>query len=60
MARKATRGIIRSAFDAIVEARSRQAERYVNGALMMMDDQTLKSHGIERSDLAKRSSAYPF
>jgi len=53
------RGIIRTAFDALIEARTRQAERYVNCALMMLDEDTLKSRGIDSNDLARRSLAYP-
>lgn len=50
-----------SAFDAMVNARTRQANAYVNGALLMLDDNTLKSHGYNRKDLQNKPVAYyPF
>ena len=50
------RGFIRSAFDRLVEARERQASRYVNGALLMLDDETLKAYGHSREELKRRGS----
>lgn len=47
------RGFFRNAVDALIEARSRQASRYVNGALLMLDDETLKAHGYTREALRK-------
>ena len=47
-----------SAFDAMVKARSRQADAYVNGALLMLDDETLAERGYSRKDLEKKASAY--
>ena len=41
----------RNVLDSMVEARARQASRYVNGALMMLDDEALKARGFKRSDL---------
>ena len=53
------KGFFRSAFDAFVAARERQAERYVNGALLMLDDETLKAHGYSRAELQEaRRAAY--
>ena len=50
-----------SAYDAMVNARTRQASAYVNGALLMLDDETLKAHGYSRKELeAKNSAFYPF
>jgi hypothetical protein len=61
MANAGKRGFFRSAMDALVEARTRQADRYVNGALLMLDDETLRAHGYNREDLAKRTTgAYPY
>lgn len=57
MAYAGKRGLFRSAMDALVEARSRQAARYVNSALLMLDDETLKAHGYKRADLSKGASA---
>lgn len=43
----------RTAFNKMVAARERQARRYVHGALLAMDDNTLRSLGYSRSDLRK-------
>ena len=51
-------GFFRNALDALVEARSRQVSRYVNGALLTLDDETLKSHGYTRDELKKNSGSY--
>jgi len=48
--------IFRTAFDRIVEARERQASRYVNGALMSLDDQTLKGMGTSREELRRKGA----
>ena len=53
----ARRGFLRNAVDALVAARERQAARYVNGALLMLDDETLKSHGYDREELQRRGGA---
>lgn len=42
-----------TALDAVVTARARQAQSYVNGALLMLDDETLASHGYNRKDLQR-------
>jgi hypothetical protein len=55
-----TRGFFRNALDRMVEARMRQANHYVNGALLMLDDETLKANGYSRAELKKRSSGYYF
>lgn len=52
----AKRGFFRNAVDALVAARQKQANRYVNGALLMFDDETLKAHGYNRDDLMRRAS----
>lgn len=55
------KSLMSSAFDAMVNARTRQASAYVNGALLMLDDQTLKAHGYTRKELeTKQSAFYPF
>ncbi|RCS25454.1 hypothetical protein DUT91_01215 [Phyllobacterium salinisoli] len=57
----AKRGFFRAAMDNLVAARSRQAARYVNGALLSMDDETLKANGYSREGLKRGGSAYyPF
>ncbi len=53
----AGRGFFRGAMDAIIEARSRQASRYVNGALLMLDDETLSKSGYSRKELTKSGYA---
>ncbi len=48
------RGVLRRAFDRMVEAREIQARRYVNGYLMSMDDATLAAHGVDREELVRQ------
>lgn len=51
----------RNAFHRFVAARELQASRYVNGALMNLDDETLKSLGTSREELRRkgvRASAF--
>lgn len=55
MARKS---FLHSTLDAMISARTRQADAYVNGALLMLDDETLKAHGYNRADLKKRGTSY--
>lgn len=53
-------GIWRRAVDAVVAARMRQAESYVNGALLALDDKTLSAHGYNRAELQKARHAHYF
>lgn len=53
------RGFFRNAVNALVAAREKQAQRYVAGALLMLDDETLKANGYTRAELQGRNSA-PF
>jgi hypothetical protein len=53
MATNARRGFFRGALDAMIEARTRQASRYVNGALLMLDDETLAKQGLSRETLRR-------
>ena len=46
--------------NALVEARQREAERYVNGVLLSLDDETLKSHGYNRAELSRRATSNRF
>ena len=48
-----TRGFFRNALATVVDARQRQANQYVNGALLMLDDATLKQHGYTREELRR-------
>lgn len=50
------RNFFRNAMDAMIEARAKQATRYVNGALLMLDDQTLAAHGYKREELRRNAA----
>ena len=51
----------KSTFDRMIAAREKQARRYVNGALMNLDDATLEQAGISRENLRRQGvSVYPF
>lgn len=52
----AKRGFFRSAVDAMMAAREKQASRHVASALLMLDDDTLKAGGYSRADLERRSN----
>lgn len=52
---------LRNAFDKMIIAREKQARRYVAGALLNMDDETLKRAGLNRAALRSQGpSNYPF
>lgn len=55
-ARSTGRGFFRNAFDAIVAARTAEAERYVNDALLRLDDDALWANGFTREALKHRRS----
>jgi hypothetical protein len=51
----------RNSMNRVVEARQRQAQRYVNGVLLAMDDEALIRAGYDRKVLERQeSSLYPF
>ncbi|NKN36234.1 hypothetical protein HFC70_07660 [Agrobacterium sp. a22-2] len=51
----------RDAYQRVVAARERQASRYVNGALMNLDDETLKGMGTSREELRRKGvNSYVF
>lgn len=54
----ARRGFFRSAMNALIEARQREASRYVNGMLLGLDDETLKAHGYDREELKKAANSH--
>jgi hypothetical protein len=55
------RGFFRNALDAMIAAREKQAQAYVNRALLGLDDKTLKTFGYDRAELARRAGpSYPF
>jgi len=51
------KNFFRGALDALIEARAKQATRYVNGALLMLDDKTLAANGFKREELKRNASA---
>lgn len=53
-------GFFRKGFDRFVEARTREASRYVNAGLLMLDDETLKARGYDRKELSKRANSFYF
>lgn len=46
----------RNAFNRMVEARERQVARYVNGALLNLDDKTLQNLGTSREELRRKGA----
>lgn len=48
--------IFRNAFERMIAARERHARMYVNGALLNMDDETLRRAGLTRAELRSRAS----
>lgn len=54
-----SKSFFRNAFERIAAAREKEARRYVNGALLSLDDATLKSLGHSREELM-RSARTPF
>ncbi|PVB61641.1 hypothetical protein [Labrenzia sp. 011] len=48
---------MRRALDRMIEARTVQARRYVNGYLLSLDDATLAAHGYDRNQLEREGSA---
>ena len=52
---------LRNTFDRMIAAREKQARRYVNGALLTLDDVTLAQAGFSREELkAQGGTVYPF
>lgn len=60
MATTSNTSFLRNAYAALLDARSRQAARYVNGALLMLDDATLQSKGYTREELRRRGAISPY
>ena len=57
----ARRKMTMSFFDRMIAAREKQARRYVNGALLNLDDETLNRAGLDRKTIAAQGAAnYPF
>ena len=52
---------LKNTFERIVAAREKQARRYVNGALLTLDDETLASAGFDRATIKSQGvSVYPY
>ncbi|KPF42462.1 hypothetical protein ACSV9I_01380 [Rhizobium sp. G187] len=45
---------LRTAFNNLVEARQRRADLYATGALLSLDDASLKAIGVTREELRRR------
>ena len=54
------KSFFRTAFDRVIEARERQVGRYVNGALLNLDDQSLKALVTSREELRRKGTSYVF
>ena len=52
------RRVTRTGFDRVISARERQARRYVNSALLNLDDETLSRAGFNRKELEKQGSSF--
>jgi len=50
----------RVGYNRLMESRQRQAQRYINGALLALDDEALTRAGYDRKTLERQESAlYP-
>ncbi|MBP1852306.1 hypothetical protein [Rhizobium halophytocola] len=47
---------LHNAYRRLVDARERQVSRYVNGALLNLDDATLSSMGTSREELRRKGA----
>jgi len=54
---KMANSFFRNAYHRVIEARERQANRYVNNALLSLDDETLKSMGTSREELRRKGAS---
>ncbi|MEZ5870646.1 MAG: hypothetical protein R3D32_02145 [Nitratireductor sp.] len=53
--------VARKGINRMVEARQRQARRYVNSTLLGLDDETLARSGFDRKQIEKQGAVhYPF
>jgi hypothetical protein len=53
-----TSNIFRSAFEAFMNGRQLQADRYVARSLLAFDDETLRAHGYDRAVLKRRAGPH--
>jgi hypothetical protein len=56
---KMANSFFRNALTRVIEARERQVSRYVNGALLSLDEKTLEGLGTSRAEL-RRKGATPY
>lgn len=56
MAQNSKRGFFRSAMSAMMAARERQAQHYVDSALLMLGDDALRAHGRTREELRRNGA----
>lgn len=54
------KSFLRTALDNFVEARQRRADLYATGALLSLDDASLKAMGLTRDELRRRPSRHSF
>jgi hypothetical protein len=54
--REMAKSFLRTALDNLVEARQRRADLYATGALLTLDDASLKAMGLTRDELRRRPS----
>jgi DNA phosphorothioation-dependent restriction protein DptG len=54
--REMAKSFLRTALDNLVEARQRRADLYATGALLSLDDASLKAMGLTRDELRRRPS----
>lgn len=55
------KAFFRNAFNRVVEARERQIGRYIQGAMLNLDDRSLNALGTTRDEVrAKAKSSYVF
>jgi predicted transcriptional regulator len=55
--REMAKSFLRTALDNLVESRQRRADLYATGALLTLDDASLKAMGLTRDELRRRPSA---
>ncbi|NTJ42767.1 hypothetical protein G6L28_09200 [Agrobacterium larrymoorei] len=55
------KSIFRTALDRVIAARQHQADRYVSGAMLSLDDQAIAALGTTREELRRKAkSSYAF
>lgn len=54
----AQKSFFRNVMDSMVAAREKQAARYINRTLLMLDDDTLKARGYSREALRRDGTRF--